>query len=349
MIVRKLARGGPRVGDDGSGTLPSQYYVSGPALTDANVLLAEDTVTGLTIPAYGDALGAGYPGFRVVSVEADWVGTLADGSQQYIVDVTSRVAQYEPGGEVTVLPRLRWRWGARLERVRTAVDCDGNVLVNAAGDPFAEGGEGIEVVKTLSVWQPVEAFSVTTQSNVLGMVNEESMLVDGYEIDKRQMLCLAYAPVEDQIEGLSERCTVEMQFEFRAGFWPFDHRAPNIGFNAWYDDDGTKKKGPLHNVNRADVAIDEPVFLSVTGRPINYGTYKISDNSTLHDGVDNPDIDDIRLLDTGDTVGWMKFKYATGVADPSSSTAAVGCVAHARRHKMFDFRGFLSLFTAVPP
>jgi hypothetical protein len=335
MIVRRLLPGGPTAESDGSGSLRELYFVNGSGLTDANVLSAVDSTSGLAIPAYGTAnAGTGLTGYTVRSIAPDCVGANGQGLI-YIVDVGYRSPSFSPGGD-PITTETQYEWDYRVEEIETTQDRDGNPILNAAGDPPEGTFRAPVPIIILRVYERKDTYSPTTMYAVTEAVNSHDVrILDLWTVTAGNMKCVGYRSLGRRTITSDAPYDIEHIYEIQAGYWPWEHHALNQGYNGWWMDDTTERKDHLYALKAKD-PVEAPVLLDALGQPWNWHGVGVGQQMP----IDNPDIADITkpvLPATGD--GWMEYRTLPG---------NYGTEMIARRCKEYDFRTFITGVFSTP-
>jgi hypothetical protein len=177
-------------------------------------------------------------------------------------------------------PRILWRPGRTEEP--SFIDANGVNFVDTAGIPFDPPPAMPVIHRFLTITRWESTYDVAKSEEFENTVNEESVLgpLTPGPIAPGRMMLLSYVPMEAYDETST---MVPVQYDFEVwrgsrldddGLWDsFKYRMLSAGFTAWYDDSGTKKRGPI--VFKDNSVPQNPVALTAAGRPIDDNSYRV--------------------------------------------------------------------------
>lgn len=177
----------------------------------------------------------------------------------------TRADQNKTGGEQDPLkfpPRLRWKIGTSSE-TRTK-DAKGRVVVNLAGQPFAQGLPFDTPSLFLTVERNEKTFDLQQAMNFTPSINSDDFkLLKRYDVKKGQCKCHGIEPGD--YTTISPYVTKSYNFEFRED--GFRVRVLNQGKVGWYKDPktGQAKTGRFFD---EDLSPADDVLLDRVGIPI---------------------------------------------------------------------------------
>ena len=219
-----------------------ELIVKGPT-TEANAFSAVDDVSPSTlfVPTVGTIVTGNY---RVASV------SLAErlGSDAWKFQIVETATTTDGDGDLIEQP-LEWRWEPSAVTVETDTDRNNKPYVNSAGSKLDGTLPRGKAALFLRVWKRYDFFDLTLAYNILWRVNSTAVTIDGqWSFFAGQMQCQLFQPVGNQSYGQTS-VRVEMLFEFRPGYKPFQPRALDQGYEGWYDQgSSTYRKGPFVNL-----------------------------------------------------------------------------------------------------
>lgn len=319
-----------------------ELIVKGPT-TEATAFTAIDDITPtMFVPTPGSVVSGNY---RVEAV--DLAERLGNDTWRFRV---VEVAQTGTGdGDIIELP-LEWRWEPSAVTVDTDTDRNLKPYVNSAGSKLDGTIPRGKASLFLRVWKRYDFFDVSLAYNILWRVNDAPVTINGRDsFFAGQMQCQMFQPVGNQSAG-QESVRVEMLFEFKPGYKPFQPRALDQGYEGWYDQgSSTYRKGPFVNLTATTPypLVQQPVLLDGTGAPFSTDPVyvaKDASGSTANVGVANPtDLTFGPAVANGD--GTYTTVTPTGdqyiEIDPDSPTAPDAKVLIFDGYATANFSGFI--------
>ena len=270
---------------DASGARRRGYDLIVSGVSDeSSVYTAVDSVTPtILVPAVRSILNGNE---RVEAV------TISErlGPQCWRVRVSTQASVSDDSGG-TFEEALEWRWEPSAITQETDTDLNGKPYLNSAGVPLDGTISLGKPSLFLRVWQRFDYFDVTLAYNVLWRINSLPVLVERrYAFAAGQMQCQMFQPVGNQSPNQTS-VKVEMLFEFRPGYKPFQPRALDQSYSGWTG--SPEKRGQFVYLTATPPypPVDEPVMLDGTGAP--FATTEVyvakdSGGNTAGVGVANP-------------------------------------------------------------
>lgn len=358
MKVSRLAKHECGDDDNGVGFDEVVYYVRGDA-SFGNVLTAVDSDDPtIKIPARGDAHhddDPENPTHFCTSRSASWLGQNLAGENQYIVTCRFKTRGSSNSGDYA--SEYEYEWDVRYETVSDPTDIDGNVVVNAAGDPIDADVEKTVPVIILRVLKRRDLFDASLAKTIVGAVNSEAISLFGaLTAEAGQLKLESYRPLRSFTYGSTPTPgESELVFEIKWGHRPWDAHFANVGFNGWYEptEGETAVKGPfIHGPTGKKSLLDVPVLIGPRGIPVGSDGITVAHTANgrvvaSHLAAPNPN--EHLILDpeyhptpsdpANPNVGYMEFRRA--------SETAISFEAVAKLKKRYDFVDFLPFFQAA--
>jgi hypothetical protein len=168
--------------------------------------------------------------------------------------------------------KYEWLIGSTSEPIDLAADGDDPFkvpILNAAGDPIDPPAQDDFPSQRIRARKFLPDFDLPTALDFAHTTN-----TDAFQILGRWNVAVGQARIESvkplgEYDNTSTIFDCELIIEFRRDGFQF--KFLNAGYNGWWNDNGTVRPGPFHNV-------DGPVRLDATGKPLN--TNQLVSNSS---------------------------------------------------------------------
>jgi hypothetical protein len=203
------------------------------------------------------------------------------GPGTYVVTWTYAVpaggAYLDPRNPLAQPTRYKFRPATITEDVE--VDVYGNPINNTARSPFKPAGRRTYSTLFLTARRYYSSFQIGLALQYMNKTNEAPFTIAGFgQVRAKQCLCNSIYAEEEQIADPSNTQPVMVchEFEIRSPLISgaatdtgFKMRFRNMGRMGWYDDNGTKRPGPITTQVRTGVwePVSEDVMLDARGKP----------------------------------------------------------------------------------
>lgn len=179
-----------------------------------------------------------------------------------------------------------WHFGGETSSVEH--DVEGNALFNSAFEPSSNPPQKFTGIVELSVTRNEPAYDLAFFLGFQNRINSVDWIIEGVRIPKYLALCIGIAPTTryTRSRGYS---TVGYRFIIRPAVTemevkglssPHDHSFLDVGYQAFYDDDGTPKPG-LIRTRGSNERPPKPVRLNGQGKIVKGEQYTADGNDSI--------------------------------------------------------------------